>query len=467
MRRFSLLIASVSALALAGSAANATHSSTRVSGPSPFAPGCSGAAPGTLYTNAEVQPHLSVDPRNPRHLVGAYQSDRWSTVASQGVVTATSLDGGWTWRRAVPKVSECSGNNAFKRATDAWTTVAPDGTAYLVTLSMTGATFEPGSVNGVMVSRSDDGGLSWGDPVLLAQGDETVFNDLPTGTADPNDSRYVYALWTAVTLLDSPHFKGPTVLRRSTDGGQTWESPRVVHDPGVDAETTANRLVVLPDGTLVTVFARYQQSGAVVDLVVVRSTDKGVTWSAPSVISTQQWAGTKDPETGTPVRDGAQLPQAAVDGRGTLYVSWQDSRFTNGTHDSIVISRSTDAGRTWSTPVPVNKNLAVPAFFSALAAQRDGTVGVGYYDFRDNTSDPATLPTDYWLVTSRDNGVTWTERHIAGPFDLATAPKADRPVPSLYLGDYHSLVSTGRSFLAFFPMTTGIPGNPTDIFTGD
>lgn len=467
MRRFPWIVIVV-ATTLIGGTASAVSGSTRVSGPSPFPAGCSAdPGPGTLYQNAEVQPHLSVDPRNPWHLTGAYQADRWSTVAAQGVVTVTSFDGGMTWKQAVPRLSECSGNADFKRATGAWTTIAPDGTAYLVALSMTGAAFEPGSANAIMVSRSGNGGVDWADPVLLAPAGGSAFNDLPSGTADPTDSRYVYVVWTGLTLLSDTDFVGPTFMRRSTDGGHTWEPARAIYDPGMNAETTANKIVVLPDGTLVNVFARYQQSGTLVDLASIRSSDKGATWSEPTVISGQQWAGTKDPETGTPVRDGAQLPQAVADGRGNIYVSWQDSRFSNGVRDNIVISRSANAGRTWTAPTAVNTNHTVPAFSSALAAQRDGTVGVSYYDFRNNTPDPATLPTDYWLVTSRDNGVTWTERHIAGPFDLATAPKADRPVPSFYLGDYHSLLAVNHSFVPFFPMTTGNPQNPTDIFVGD
>jgi hypothetical protein len=73
------------------------------------------------------------------------------------------------------------------------------------------------------------------------------------------------------------------------------------------------------------------------------------------------------------------------------------------------------------------------------------------------------LPTDYWLATSDDAGATWSEQRV-GSFDFATAPKVDRPVPSLYIGDYHGLVAAGSQFVALFPMTTGNPANPTDIF---
>src|SRR3981081_4367921 len=65
----------------------------RASGPSPFSPGCNGAPPtdtGTLYPNAEVDPYLSVDPRNSEHIVGVWQQDRWSNGGSNGLLTAVS-----------------------------------------------------------------------------------------------------------------------------------------------------------------------------------------------------------------------------------------------------------------------------------------------------------------------------------------------------------------------------------------
>src|SRR5262245_21535114 len=105
-----------------------TMSPEKVSGPSPFAPQCSETGPGTLHWNSEVLPHLAVNPRNPAHVVGTYQQDRWSSTAAQGVLTTTSFDGGRTWRQSIPATSECSGGVNLKRATDSWVSVAPDGT---------------------------------------------------------------------------------------------------------------------------------------------------------------------------------------------------------------------------------------------------------------------------------------------------------------------------------------------------
>jgi Neuraminidase (sialidase) len=472
MRRVVTIGALVTSALLLGANAYAGGDLTKVSGPSPFPAGCSEPGPGTLHMNGEVQPHLAVDPRNPLHLVSTFQQDRWSSIASQGVLTATSFDGGRTWKRATPPVSECSGGNVgnggdFKRSTDSWTSIAPNGTAYLATLSLTKAFFEPGSQHAIQVSRSTNGGVSWGNPtVLVRDGGETVFNDLPSVTADPTDSRYVYVVWTKIEVLNATDFTGASYLARSTDGGRTWEAPKPIYAPGVNNQTAGNKIVVRPDGTLVNAYSKYYAAngGFALDIETITSTDKGRTWSAPVKVAELTKVGTKDPETGTPIRDGSDFAQFAMDGRGNLYTAWQDSRFSGGQRNGIVLSRSTDGARTWSAPVAVNRGSSAPAFSPALAARRDGTIGVTYYDLRRNTSDPATLPTDYWLATSSDAGATWSERRV-GSFDFATAPKVDRPEPSLYIGDYHGLVAAGSQFIALFPMTTGDPANPTDIFT--
>ena len=442
---------------------------SRVSGPSPFPPGCNGeTGPGTLYPNGEVQPELAVDPRNPRHLVGTYQEDRFSDVASQAVLGVTSFDGGRSWSRGAPAFSQCAGGD-FKRATDSSTAISPDGTAYLAALSLNGGIFAPGSEAAVLVARSGDGGRTWAKPTTLIREGPPAFNDFPLITADPVDSRYVYVAWVRIGLLGETDFEGPTYLARSTDGGRTWEPARKIYDPGVDNQTIANKILVLPDGTLVNAFSTFHQDPVTgqtsIDAGVIRSTDRGTTWSAPAKVAQLLSVGATDPDAGTPVRDGASIPHFAVDGRGILYAAWQDARFTGGQRDGIAFSRSVDGGQIWTDPVPVNRDLSVQAFSPGLAVTSDGTVGVTYYDLRDNTPDPATLPTDYWLATSR-NGTTWSERRVAGPFDLATAPRADRPVPSLYLGDHHGLVAAGPFFVPLFPMTNnGNPSNPTDIFT--
>src|SRR5438045_634913 len=75
-------------------------------GPSPFAT-CTVGGPGTLYTNAEVEPFVAVNPANRANVIGVWQQDRWSNGAAHGLATASSVDGGTSWTRTFPHFSTC------------------------------------------------------------------------------------------------------------------------------------------------------------------------------------------------------------------------------------------------------------------------------------------------------------------------------------------------------------------------
>lgn len=431
-----------------------------VSGLSPFAAGCGGAG-GTLYTSAEVEPHLAVDPRDGNHLVAAWQQDRWSNGSSRGLLSGVSFDGGVTWTITQVPFSQCNGGNAqnggdYVRASDPWVTFSPDGTAYQMGLVSTGGTFAAGSINAMTVSRSSDGGRTWSNPVALVSDTAPFFNDKGSITADPNDARFVYAVWDRLRQ----NTDGPAWFARTSNGGASWEAPRPIYDPGPNSQTISNLIRVLPDGTLVNLFLQLdgpQDAPTVATLRVIRSIDRGATWSAPSTISSQQSLGARDPTTGQIVRDGNIVPQMAVGPTGSLHVVWQDARFSG--RDAIAYSQSADAGLTWTAPVRVNSNLGVVAFTPQVHVAADGTIGVAFFDFRSDTTSPVTLLTDYWLARSRD-AVTWTESRISGPFDLLTAPNAG----GLFLGDYMGLASAETTFLSLHARTTGSVANRTDIF---
>lgn len=89
-----------------------------------------------------------------------------------------------------------------------------------------------------------------------------------------------------------------------------------------------------------------------------------------------------------------------------------------------------------------------------------GVVGLTYYRLRKPTSNH--MPTDYWFRASHDGGKTFgRERHIAGPFDLQTAPRMKQ---GYFLGDYEGLAAAGRSFVVLFAANSGNTHNPTDVF---
>ncbi|MGB0134849.1 sialidase family protein, partial [Dokdonella sp.] len=442
----------------------------RASSDSPFTANCEGVAiGGNVYANAEVEPHFAVDPGDPQRFFGAWQQDRWSSGGARGLVVAVSSDGGQTWARSTPAFSRCAGGTAtnggdYERSSDPWVTVSPDGTAYAIAIAFNGAALSSGSDTSVLVSRSTDSGSSWSAPTTLVRESSDVFHDKQTITADPIDSRFVYAIWDRISTTNF----GPTWFARTVDGGDTWEAARPIFDPGQNNQTIGNLIAVLPNGTLVDIFTRIDAAangGTSAYLDVIRSTDKGASWSTSTRIASQLTVGTMDPETGLRVRDGGLVPSAVVAPNGDLYVVWQDSRFSGGARDGIALSRSEDGGLTWSAPVRINSSAAVSAFLPAISVLADGTIGVTYYDFRSNTSDNSTLLASLWLSQSAD-AQTWNESQVAGPFDLSLAPLATwGQTTGYFLGDYQGLASSGSVFVPFYSRSgTGGATNRTDIF---
>jgi hypothetical protein len=406
---------------------------------------------GDYYPSAEVEPYIAIDPRAPDHFVGVWQQDRWQNGGSRGLVSAVSFDAGRTWQRSAAAFSRCTGGNAanggdYWRASDPWVTFSPDGTVYQIAIAFGGGPAQVAGVNDVAVSRSRDGGVTWETPVVLMRDPGPFFNDKESVTADPTDARYVYAVWDRIDPLEH----GPTYFTRTTNGGDSWEAARPIYDPGPNGSTLNNQVVVLPDGTIVNSFTEFPSApGASPLIAIVRSTDKGVTWSPKILVSGIQTVGTRDPGTGRLLRDGSGLGQITADRQGRLFIVWQDARTTGGARDAVLITSSQDGGLTWSAPARVNANPDAPAFTPSVAVARDGTIGVTYYEFRTGASSPGTLPTDYWLARSTDGGLHWSETRIDGPFDFALAPDAN----GLFLGDYQGLATVGNAFVPFYGRT--------------
>ena len=436
-----------------------------VSSLSPFAAGCEGTpVAGTLYANSEVEPFVAVNPANAANLIGVWQQDRWSNGGAKGLLGASSFDGGRTWTSSMATFSRCTGGNAanggdYERVTDPWVTIGPDAIAYQIALAFNGQTFVTGSSNAVLVSRSLDGGRSWSSPLVLISDGADNFNDKESITADPTTAGHAYAVWDRLSAAGH----GPSYFTRTTNGGTAWEVARQIYDPGPTSQTINNQIVVLADGTLLMFFTQFDDAGGgnvAASFGIIRSMDKGLTWSERIVVTAVQAVGARDPENGTFVRDGTNLGAIAAGADNDLFVVWQDARFSGGVHDDIALTRSADGGITWSAPARINRDPTVAAFEPSVAVRSDGTIGVTYFDFRSNTLDPATLPTDYWITRSSD-GVTWRESRVAGPFDLAIAPSSG----GLFLGDYQALVAIGELFVPFYATTNnGDLANRTDIF---
>ncbi len=429
----------------------------RVGGVSPLAMGCNGVqnSGGSLYLNTTVEPYVAVDPRNPQHVVATWQQDRWSDGGASGVLSAVSFDGGHIWTTSYPHFSFCTGG-AYPRASDPWTAVSPDGTAYQIAIGLDGITPNGFAVTAVLVSRSADGGLTWSEPTTLVRHTDAG-DDKEMIVADPNDSHYVYAIWDRTNDNESI----PAWFSRTRDGGATWDAARVIYNPGQGVYATWHELVVLPDGSLVDVFLLSDDSKTPnLRFAVLHSQDHGATWSGPSIVGSDQPINVLDLKARIPIRAGG--PNVTVDPvSGAIYIVWSDSRFSEGQRAGIAFMKSLDGGVTWSAPVQVNQAPTVQAFTPAVAVDDSGRVAVTYCDFRKDTSDPATTLASYWRIISDDGGTTWSETPVGDPFDIRTA----RIGAGEFLGDYQGLVAAGGRFLSFYAAAnTGNTANPISVF---
>ncbi|HEX6234550.1 MAG TPA: sialidase family protein [Jiangellaceae bacterium] len=527
----------------------------QVTDTSPFDPACGLAGQDTgsvVFVDSEVEPWIAVSSANPQVMAGTWQQDRWNDGGSRGNLVALSVDGGTNWESFVPpNITECTANSGvassfalFDRASDPWLDFAPNGDLHLMHLVFDVALPEgkPGALSGrngmavqtVRAASLADGVIEdfeWEAPILLVLDEGGDLHDKNTLTADPTvgAGTHVYAVWDFLEVPEggkiNPErgsagfgfgFKGRALFTRTTDGGKSWEAPRVIYDPGGTNQTIGNQIVVRPDGTLVNVFNeilnfRDDDRGMQFDFNVSLkfSPDKGETWlprgrpiraakMLPRTLFTPApFVGVYHPDAvgaetfarANAVRTADVIPEVAVDpNNGNLYVVWQDARFSSGGNfsdpsqlvDDIAITMSTDGGRTWTTPIKVNQTPDdVPlgnrqAFIPMVRVNDDGVVAVSYYDFRNNDPTDRTetqlgaADTDLFVVHCHANcsdPASWTPnnevRVTDSSFDTALLPFANGFFP----GDYVGFGTDGTDFLPFYTESVSMADPASQFFS--
>jgi len=364
----------------------------------------------------EVQ--IAADPTDAKRLIAcsiALGDDHsylrtWPT----SIVVYTSIDGGLSWQ-PTHEVDKHQHN------ADPTCAFGPDGSAYFMSFGG-----NRGQKFRMPMYRSTDGANTWrevGEPDL---------SDREYITVDDTAGRYrgrVYvngvdnsSAGIGVTTIDGARITGIGIFR-SIDRGQTYKSVKLA-EVGSQYATGNAHAIVMSDGTFATIFG----DGADVETVgymhelhptapnsklkFISSDDGGETFGKPTVIS--DWY----------VRYNGMLygfPSLAVDRtegpfHDRLYAAWVDVRSGRG---EIRFARSYSRGKTWFPSVVISDNWprdergeAPDAFMPVLAVNRNGVLGVMWYDRRDH---PDNLGYDIRFSASLDGGESFLPSVLVSP----------------------------------------------------
>jgi hypothetical protein len=392
---------------VAGTTASAAVSLTRVSV--------------DIYTDTQAQHRTEVEPGTfafGSTIVSAFQVGRVFGGGASNIGWATSRDGGATWAHGYLPGITGNGGGPFGQASDA--TVAYDAKHKVWLIASLGI----GTSVDVLVNRSTKGGVAWGKPVTVATGsndkDWVVCDNHPASPRFGN----CYAEYDVTSAGDS------VVMRTSTDGGLTWGPARA---PSGGATGLGGQPVVQPSGTVVVPYESFAGSEAIRSF---RSTNGGGSWSATVVVASIRHHGVAGSLRESP------LPSAAVDGAGTVYVTWADCRFRAGcASNDIVLAKSTGPS-TWAAPVrvPIDPVSSTADHFVPGVAVDPGTsgasarVGLTYYDYPSASCTVSTCKLDAGFISSVNGGATWgAPVQVAGPMSLSWLPNTSE---GIMFGDY-------------------------------
>ncbi|MFN2594045.1 MAG: sialidase family protein [Actinomycetota bacterium] len=320
---------------------------------------------------------------------------------------------------------------------------------------------------GIAVSRTDDRGATWKDPVVVSKQSSTTFSDKEQIWADnATSSRYfgnVYLCWASFRGQEKGNAApAPLIVAVSSDGGDTWTQHQLTAAANNGQRNPMDGCTVRTDSTgnayVFGVGTDSSQSHQAFEVMSV-SKDGGKIWSQPKPVAgpvTQP--GVTDPVQGRPVIDGEAgarsdlAPAPSVDiANGAPSGSDATNRivmtYVSGdiTHPHVYFTESSNLGQTWSAPSPI-ESAGDRGYYTAPAISPNGRdVYVVYNAFTTPYRNDTTTPRSLVGVVLHANvsGVgtgSFSELHRGTPGDPRGS--SANALTDEFLGDYVYAVAT-------------------------
>lgn len=454
-----------------------------------------GSSLATIFRNSEAEPSLAVNPINHNNIIIAYHQDRWSrSGGAAGLSIAYTFDGGVTWTNTKLPSTRCGGGlpgsaGDYERDSDPWVVFSSDGKAYIASLPFSiGENFN----ESFAISKSVDGGITWTthtvsiDPTF---GERYVYDGSKV-VVDPVNPNILYFSGGNYPIKgaghedinrDSSGRKNLMVFSKSTDAGVSWSPLASVATFSASKLQAHFQLLALPPSNQLAngkLLGISMLSNGINNpplpsnndtVFTIQSLDGGNTWSNPKTIASivhsslpldepynVELGGLSFNSPGTGV-----MPMAMDKQNKAIYATWADARFSGKIAAGAVLIRSADGGNTWSKPI--NATPTTPANVSSvvykIAVAANGTVGVLFYDFRNDLPNDSTWDVDVYLGSFKYNNSTQQlnfigEQRLTSVSMDATQFLTRKTIaagqPGLFPGDYMGLDTDGNDFLVAF-----------------
>lgn len=223
---------------------------------------------------------------------------------------------------------------------------------------------------------------------------EPGFFTEPSVAVNPNNPRQVVAVF-----QDNVH------ASYSEDAGSSWKAAdkvapanyKVSGDVSTTFDNQGHAFVCYIAFDKLGTFNYWAHGASRNGIFVRRSLDGGKTWEADHIPVAEQ-----PTQPGIPFEDKPYIVADTSKSRyaGNLYVGWTRWRIADS---QMVLSRSTDDGKTWSAPIEIDRHPGLPRDDNGAAEGFDGAVGPDGRLYAIWSQDD-----DIMFTASRDGGATFS-----------------------------------------------------------